>query len=69
MFVKISRSRQKRPQFSALHYATQISEKTSVGATVYSLSAAIDGDTEAQIAYSIHGSGGPATEKFRVETR
>ena len=69
--VKLSRSPSTRPQFTAKHYRTQISEKSPIGSQVYTIKAAnLDGSNNKPIVYSIFFVEDTSVEdKLRIEPR
>jgi hypothetical protein len=76
--VHVSKSKQVRPEFSAVHYRAQMAESAPIGTTVAKVSAALPGlDAKAKaefsaekISYSLHSADSPiSSEKFRVRHR
>uniref|UniRef100_A0A915BTY2 Cadherin domain-containing protein n=3 Tax=Parascaris TaxID=6254 RepID=A0A915BTY2_PARUN len=72
--VEVSRSPQRRPRFTAQHYRTQISEKTPVGTTIYTVKAIVDESglthktASKMIVYGIHSVENlAAADKLRID--
>lgn len=72
----MSRSPQRRPRFTAQHYRTQISEKTPVGTTIYTVKAIVDESglthktANKMIVYGIHSVENlAAADKLRIDPR
>ncbi|KAK6741188.1 hypothetical protein RB195_009193 [Necator americanus] len=68
--IELSRSATSRPQFSAQHYKTQVSEKTAVGTQIYTVRAksSVSGKSAKPMVYGIHSVEDSSMEdKLRVE--